>query len=108
VTLRLTLSDLKRLGLTSESVVPPVTRKGRNVSTQSSPTNIARPESLQRDSHPALSGPVVVGVVGGTRHRFRWCKAWEQAISVCGIGCHSVPKGGDGVKCDRCYGSEEA
>jgi hypothetical protein len=104
---RLTLSDLKRLGLTSESVVPSVTRKGRGMSTQSSPPHIARPEPIQRDSHPSLSGPVVVGVVGGTRHRFRWCKAWAQAISVCGIGCHSVPRGGAGSECSRCYGSKE-
>jgi hypothetical protein len=104
---RLTLSDLQRLGLTSESTKPRVTRKGRNVSTQSSQADSGLPEPIQRDSHPSLSGPVVVGVVGGTMHRFRWCKAWAQAISVCGIGCHSVPRGGVGSECSRCYGSEE-
>jgi hypothetical protein len=104
---RLNTADLKRLGLTSESVVPQVTRKGRNMSTQSSQAVSGLPEPIQRVSHPALSGPVVVGVVGGTRHRFRWCKAWAQAISVCGIGCHSVPSDVEGIECSRCYGSEE-
>lgn len=113
---RLTQAEVDRAQRTNSSTLPHKPRKQARATTDtdSSEAFSGLPESIQsekrKDSHPALSGPILLGAYGGHLHRWRWCVAWGQWIARCGIGRHYRPAGGQVVdvgECLRCFSLEE-
>ena len=95
---RLSAADLARFMGPTPALEPP----------QDASTATRKPgkAGMRVPSHPGLSGAFRIGQVGAHLHRFRWCKAWAQWVSVCGIGKHGEPQAGQGERCVVCYREE--
>lgn len=100
MTIRLTPSQARRLGLNIEAAVEsPEAPKRRKVTTHSSPAPVESQKPVQGYTE---------GIVGLHRHRFQWVGKYDGWVSVCGIGItvKQPDGGGEGVECVRCYGEE--
>lgn len=103
--LRMSPAEARRLGLLGDSVESPEPRKKRRATTYSSP-----PPSVDSSAgvHPPVaSDEEVVGLFGGTLHRWVYTKRVDGWLSVCGrIQRNNEPPKGEGVRCEACYQEE--
>lgn len=108
----LTPAQLRRMGIDPDTALPVThlqaiqkARKPRHATTYSSPTPSV--DSSRAGGCPVASYEEVVGLFGGTLHRWLWTKRVDGYISVCKrIQKHHKPEQGEGVRCEGCYQEE--
>lgn len=93
----------RKMGLNlNDSTLTQEARKPRRAATHPSPP----PSVDSSKTQPSLraSYDEVVGLFGGTLHRWLWTPRVDGYISVCGrVQRNNEPPKGEGVRCEACY-----
>lgn len=96
----------RKMGLNlADSTLTQEARKPRRATTHPSPPPSV--PSRVAGGCPVASYEEVVGLFGGTLHRWRWLGKHHSWLSHCSrIQKHHKPEQGEGVRCEACYQEE--